>query len=112
MAAWEDSELTSSHRYKKSTTTHGKITSQRDLETGKKELPQHGTTVTGVEEAEITSAEEKKHILAVPLQFSRFKAFPQGVGGCELGIYATIDIPAFGFNTIKTRSCNTWLGWL
>lgn len=67
MTAQEDLELASFHRHKKSTTTGGTISSEGDLETGRTEPLQQGTTPRGLEEAEIQCTEGKNHTLATAL---------------------------------------------
>ena len=59
MAEEVDSEVTSSHERNKVTTILGTVTSERELKTGLKELPQLGMVLTEVEVSKFLSGEKR-----------------------------------------------------
>ena len=62
MAAYTDSQLTSSHEHNQDTIILGKITTERELKIGSKEPTQQGTVLTEVEEEEFPFWREKSHL--------------------------------------------------
>ena len=116
MVVQAESELTSSHRHNKFTTTLGTITSERELKSGQKELLQQGTVLTEVEEAEIPFWREKKGTFASCgtswLTGGNLKvhSLPWRSEGPERGSVTSISILRAQHNQDECH--NIWLCWL